>query len=344
VAAQQFQFDPNQPHQREAIDAVVDVFRGLPGAEHTGAFLAREDEIVPNAPDADELSRDFLEANLRVVRERHNLKHPDAPIDDVKVEYDDGPMLDGVSADSHRCPHFTVEMETGTGKTYVYFRTILELFSRFGLRKFIIVVPSVAILEGVKKAFEVTQSHFRGLYGATGLGLREYDGQQLGFVRSFATSQNPVVMVTTLQSIASVKNLFFQESEKLPGDRRAFQWVQATRPVVILDEPQNMGSVRSQQAIRTLRPIFVLRYSATHRAGETPNLVHRLTPVQAFRHGLVKQIEVVGVQELGFGANLAIRLIEVTRNPIAARVRVPVREKGRTTEEEVVLRQGTNLR
>lgn len=336
--ALQFKFDPDQPHQIEGVRNVIDLFEGLPKAE---VAFQLGNEIIPNhAEDADLF---FLEDNLRVVQQRHNERHPDAVLEAAsRLDLDDGALLEGVSNDSYGCPHFTLEMETGTGKTYVYFRTMLDLFTRYGLRKFIIVVPSVAILEGVKKTFEVTRGHFTSLYGVTNLRLYEYDGALPGRIGSFARDTYPAVMVITQQSFNRASNNFFKPTEKLPGELRPYQWVQAVRPIVILDEPQNMGSPKAQEAIRTLKPLFVLRYSATHR--HQPNPVYRLTPVQAFRLGLVKQIEVIGVAELGNLTTNLLRLEEVKRNPIQARVRVLALEKGQTREQVVTLRQGDLLR
>lgn len=336
----QFKFDANQPHQLAAVRNVLELFDGLGGAD-VGFRLS--DEIIPNAAEAADLADYWLEENLHAVQHRHNREHVDAVLPISRLERDDGPLLEGVSNDSYGCPHFTLEMETGTGKTYVYFRTILELHQRYGLRKFIIVVPSVPILEGVKKMFAVTGAHFLSIYGVTNLGLLEHDGSQLGRIGSFAKSSFPVVMVMTQQSFNRAANNFYKTTEKLSGELKPHEWIQATRPVVILDEPQNMGSDRSREAIRTLKPLFVLRYSATHRLGQQPNPVYRLTPVQAFRHGLVKQIEVVGVAELGTVTANMLRLEEVVRGPIRARVKVLALKDGTTSEQTVTLKQGDKL-
>ena len=335
-----FNFSADQPHQIQGIAAVVDLLVGLDKTALTGLF----EEIVPNATEVDDLADYWLEENLRAVQARHNDLHPDAPVPVDGLWHDDGVLLNGVSNDSYRCPHFTIEMETGTGKTYVYFRTMYELYRDYGLRKFIIVVPSVAILEGVKKSFEVMKPHFTALYGITNFHLMEYDGSQLARIGNFAKSAFPMIMVMTQQAFNSPARNFYKATEKLTGKRRPFEWVQATRPVVVLDEPQNMTSEASKESIRTLKPLFVLRYSATHRKGHEPNLVYRLTPVQAFRHGLVKQIQVVGVAQLGsLSANL-LRLEEVRRGPpMAASVRVLTLLDGKTTEKVVTLKQGDEL-
>ena len=339
--ALQLKFDANLPHQTEAVESVVRLFDGMVQVD-TGFQLSNE--ILPNAPEVDDLADYWLEENLHDIQHRHNAQHPEAVVPVGRLERDDGPMLEGVSNDSYGCPHFTLEMETGTGKTYVYFRTMYELYRRFGLRKFIIVVPSVAILEGVKKTFEMTRQHFISLYGVTNFGLADYDGAHMARVGSFAKSAFPSVMVMTQQSFNKASNNLFKPTEKLSGGLRPFEWIQRTRPIVILDEPQNMGSDRAREGVRTLRPLFVLRYSATHRAGQQPNLVHRLTPVQAFRHGLVKQIEVIGVAELGTLTANMLQLEEVTRSPIRARVKMLVLDRGVTSEQTITLKQGDKLK
>lgn len=340
----EFKFSSDQAHQKAALDGILELFEGFSVSHVEGNIFS--DEIFPNLPVSEVLDEEWLAENLGYVQQQHNLNFKDAPVPMRGLEMGseaDGVMLDGVSNDSHRAPHFTVEMETGTGKTYVYFRTMHELYQRHGFRKYIIVVPSVAILEGVKKSFEITKKHFEELYGVTNFRLIEYDGSRLGQLRNFAQSQTPVVMVMTMQSFNTAARNFYKATEKLAGSRLPYQWVQETRPIVILDEPQNMSSDKAKEAIRTLKPLFVLRYSATHRPGEMPNSVYRLTPLEAFRQGLVKQIEVVGVSELS-GLNVPqFRIEEITRNPITAKVRTMVMEGGVTSEQTLTLKGGDDL-
>lgn len=340
----EFKFNADQPHQKAAIDGILELFEGFTASQVEGNIFS--DEIFPNLPEHEALDEEWLSENLQYVQQQHNAAYRDAPVPMRGLEMGseaDGMMLEGVSNDSHRAPHFTIEMETGTGKTYVYFRTMHELYQRHGFRKYIIVVPSVAILEGVKKTFEVTRKHFEELYGVTNFRLIEYDGSRLGQLRNFAQSQTPVVMVMTMQSFNTQARNFYKPTEKLAGSRLPYEWVQETRPIVILDEPQNMASEKAKEAIRTLKPLFVLRYSATHRPGETPNSVYRLTPLEAFRQGLVKQIEVIGVSELS-GLNVPqFRIEEITRNPITAKVRTVVVQDGVTSEQTLTLKTGDDL-
>lgn len=197
-------------------------------------------------------------------------------------------MLEWTGADNWRYPVFTVEMETGTGKTYVYFRTIYELRQRHGFTKFIIVVPSVAIYEGVIATFKQTRDHFRALYDNEPIQLIAYDSSQLSQVRGFATSSTAMILVMTVDAFNKKSNNLYKATDKLPGERLPYQFLQDVRPILILDEPQNMESETAKAALRTLQPLFALHYSATHR---TPyNLIYRLTPFDAFQRRLVKQV------------------------------------------------------
>ena len=170
-----------------------------------------------------------------------------------------------------------------------------ELYRQYGFRKFIIVVPSIAIYEGVLKNFQITASHFRALYDGEHVAPIAYDGAQLSKLRGYATSSLPECLIMTLDSFNKKSNNLYKASEKLPGERKPYQFIQETRPIIILDEPQNMESDKAKEAIRSLHPLFVLRFSATHRT--RPNPVYQLTPFEAFRRGLVKRIEVDAVTE-----------------------------------------------
>jgi type III restriction enzyme len=327
----QFKFDPNQDYQLEAIRAVTDLFDGLSKNVVRQTYM---DEIVPNLPLAVDLSERLLTANLEAVQARSGIPREGGVFTELTV--DEGLVLEGVGNETHRCPHFTVEMETGTGKTYVYLRTMYELHRLYGFRKFIIVVPSIAIYEGVLKNFEITAAHFRALYDGEYVAPMPYDGAQLSKLRGYATDARPTCLILTLDSFNKKSNNLYKASEKLPGERRPYQFIQETRPIVILDEPQNMESEKAKEAIRTLHPLFVLRYSATHRT--SPNLVYRLTPFEAFRRGLVKRIEVDAVTEReDFNQPfLALRSISLTPR-ITATLRTYVNVGGRTREADVVV-------
>ena len=162
---------------------------------------------------------------------------------------------------------FTVEMETGTGKTYVYLRTIFELNKRYGFTKFVIVVPSVAIKEGVYKTLQITEDHFKGLYAGVPFDYFLYDSSKLGQVRNFATSSNIQIMVVTVGAInrRDVNNLY-KDSEKTGGEK-PIDLIKASRPIVIVDEPQSVDgglTGKGKSALDAMNPLCTLRYSATH--------------------------------------------------------------------------------
>src|SRR5581483_4721816 len=191
-----------------------------------------------------------------------------------------------------RFPNFSVEMETGTGKTYVYIRTALELNRRYGIRKFIVVVPSIAVREAVLKTLKITQEHLRALYDNVPYRFTVYDSKSIAKVRQFAQSDCVELLVMTIDSFNKEDNVIRQSTDRLQGATPLFL-VQSARPVLILDEPQNMESEGRIRALASLYPLFALRYSATHR--NPYNLVYRLTPFEAYRQSLVKRIEVASV-------------------------------------------------
>jgi len=328
-------FASNQKHQLDAIESVVSIFEGLP--RRTAEF-SLGGEVIPNLPPFESLSEAWLYDNLLVIQQDNGIRTELLG----QLDVDDGIELQDVSNNSWRYPSFTVEMETGTGKTYVYLRTIHELRKRFGFSKFIVVVPSIAIYEGVIKNFQITHDHFRALYGNETVNLIEYDGSRLSQLRAFAASTFVEVMVITLDSFNKASNVIFKPSEKLPGERLPYQFVQETRPILILDEPQNMESEKAREALRTLHPLIALRYSATHRT--SPNLVFRLTPFDAYRLNLVKKIQVYGVTEReNFNQPfLGLQSIE-TKNGLKAVVQTYVLDKGRLHQAELTLKHGEDL-
>ena len=329
----QLKFDANQEHQLQAVESVVRLFEGAPRFE---AAFQLGDEIVANLPEFADLPDTLLFTNLTTIQEGNGIPQANA------LEMEQGLGLERVCDEGHRFPNFTVEMETGTGKTYVYLRTIYELRRRFGWSKFVIVVPSIAIYEGVVKNVQITRDHFRALYGNEPFDLIPYDGSQLSRLRHFATSNTTTVLLITLDAFNKASNNLYKASEKLPGERRPYQFIQATRPILILDEPQNMESEKSRQALRTLKPLFALRYSATHRS--SPNLVYRLSPLDAYQRNLVKRIQVYAVTERDNANVEVLTLLKITPPPkITAIVRTRVTDLAGTRETDVTLRQGDDL-
>ncbi len=273
-----FQFTKNLDYQLDAINAVVSIFDTGKNNTYTAnpnetLILQTLEAVVQNGLEIDDQR---ILKNLQAIQKNQNIE----PISELE-------SLD-----------FSVEMETGTGKTYVYLRTILELNAKYNLKKFIILVPSVAIREGVLKTIEQTKEHFREIYNI-GFGSFAYDSDKLNRVRDFVQSNDIQIMVMTIQSFNSDDRVMRDTPDRFHGER-PIDLIAKTRPVVIMDEPQNMETDLAKSSISDLNPLFKLRYSATHR--EIHNLVYRLTPVDAYRKGLVKKISVYGVKESDAGA------------------------------------------
>ena len=319
-------FDPDQPHQLAAIAAVVDLFDGQPK-------LAPESKPVKGAGSLAEtvfavsnrltLSPDTILENLRRVQKSHNGAQGDAEsqksestaarfskiaVDEnlsrIEKKIDYG-LLRGETVEYY---NFSIEMETGTGKTYIYLRTIRELIARFGFRKFIVVTPSIAIREGVLHALDSLAAHLRARYPEP-CEWRKYDSAKLTAVRDFAVSRDARVLTINIQAFNRDLNVVNREADSFGGDA-PLNFIQAARPIVILDEPQKMESILSQGALARLNPLFTLRYSATHK--NPYNLLHRLSPADAYRQGLVKKIAVNAVA-LENQSLPAMRLLSVDR-------------------------------
>jgi type III restriction enzyme len=285
----QLQFT-HQGYQKKAVDAVVKVFHGQPQAR--GEFaLAGQNASVRYAADgtignALHLSDEQLLANVQQVQ-LANLRNASGEPDTSQVSQ---ALLGDEAADRRLVPHFSLEMETGTGKTYTFIRTMYELNKQYGFKKFVVVVPSVAIREGTMKNLEVTRSHFAADYANVPCVPILYDSSKLQALRDFAMSDALSVLVINIDSFAKDNVRIKQKGE------RAFapiEYIQAVNPVVIVDEPQNFETDLRRTALLDLHPLCTLRYSATHRSPY--NLLYSLNPVQAYDLGLVKQIEVDGV-------------------------------------------------
>ena len=268
------QFDPNQDFQKQAIDAIVDVFEGQPLSSSDLDFALTEGSLQFSENGVGNrivLTEEQVLKNLQEVQKRNGIEL-------VSEE------LDGMN--------FSVEMETGTGKTYVYLRTIYELNKRYGFKKFVIVVPSVAIREGVIKNLEITHDHFQTLYDNVPVDFAVYDYGKVSHLRGFASSNNIQILVINIDSFAKDENIINKPNDKLTG-KCPIEFVQYTNPFVIVDEPQNMETEIRKLAIQKINPCCTLRYSATHL--NLYNLTYSLDPVKAYDLGLVKQIEVDSV-------------------------------------------------
>jgi type III restriction enzyme len=271
-------------YQREAIDAVIRLFEGQP---RNTFDMACHEGVRSNVLT---IASEQVRENLLAVAE-------DGGIDDETACLDDA--LD-----------FCIEMETGTGKTLVYLKTIYELYRQYGFTKFIILVPSVAIKEGVLSTFGVFERQLADVYGFTPACF-EYDSKRLNRVTTFVEEQHPQVMVMTVQSFNAEDRILNQaQREDLFFNMPFIEAISRTRPVIIMDEPQEgMDTDNSIARIDALKPLCKLRYSATHKVMR--NLVYRLTPFDSYQQGLVKKIEVLTVAEQNEEATLRVELVEV---------------------------------
>jgi type III restriction enzyme len=327
-------FEPDLDYQLQAIEAVCDLFRGqeVCRTEFTVTLHADTTQISLGMAESDlgvgnrlSLSDDQLLANLAEVQLRHGL----APA--AKLESGD----------------FTVEMETGTGKTYVYLRTVFELNKRYGFSKFVIVVPSVAIKEGVYKSLQMTEDHFRGLYAGVPFDFFLYDSAKLGQVRNFATSAHIQIMVVTVGAInkKDINNLY-KDSEKTGGEK-PIDLIKKSRPIVMVDEPQSVdGGLegRGKEALAAMNPLCTLRYSATHASKH--HMVFRLDAVDAYERKLVKQIEVASATvEAAHNKPYVRFLVPVIRGKSGVGAKVELDMQGATgvLRKEVVVSDGDNL-
>ena len=304
-------FEPNLDFQLQAIDSVCDLFCGQEKCrtEFT-VTLPRQAAIA-----GEEVSDLGLGNRLTLVDEQllDNLRS-------VQLRNGLSPSNALASGD------FTVEMETGTGKTYVYLRTIFELNKRYGFTKFVIVVPSVAIKEGVYKSLQITEEHFKSMYAGVPVDFFLYDSSKLGQVRNFATSATIQIMVVTVGAInkKEVNNLY-KDSEKTGGEK-PIDLIRATRPIVIVDEPQSVDgglTGAGKAALDAMNPLCTLRYSATH--ANKHHMVYRLDAVDAYERKLVKQIEVAAATIEDAFNKPYVRLLEVSnKKGISAKVELHV--------------------
>ena len=326
-------FDPNLDYQRQAIEAVCDLFRGQK--------ICRTEFTLTPAPADRRAQLAFVENDLGIgnqlsLSDKEILKN----LNDVQLRNGLPPSDTIISGD------FTVEMETGTGKTYVYLRTIFELNKCYGFTKFVIVVPSVAIKEGVYKSLQITEEHFRALYSGSPFEYFLYDSGKLGQVRNFATSSQIQIMVATVGAInkKDINNLY-KNSEKTGGEK-PIDLIRTTRPILIVDEPQSVdGGLqgRGKEALRAMNPLCTLRYSATHM--DKHHMVYRLDAVDACERKLVKQIEVASATIEDAYNKPYVRLVSTSnrRGVISAKVELDVETSSGVKHREINVQDGDDL-
>lgn len=345
-------FDSNLDFQIDAINAVVDLFEGLPPKQgefevSTGDQFSLKGFSELGLGNEVELAPDQLLTNLQTVQERNNVPKS-------RHLRDEG--------DTYGFPNFSIEMETGTGKTYVYLRSIFELNRKYGFKKFIVVVPSVAIREGVLSSIDIMREHFKGLYSNVPFDHFVYNSGDLSKVRQFAVSNEIQIMIINIQAFQKEAgevedysqlteeqrkklNIIHQEQDRMSG-RRPIEYVQATNPIVIIDEPQSVDNTdKAKRAIKTLTPLLCLRFSATHV--NPYNLLYRLDPIKAYDMRLVKQIEVSSIRaDEGYDeCFIRIESIGYAKNAKTPHATATILEdhNGAPREKKIKLKHGTDI-
>lgn len=344
-------FDSSLEFQLDAIGSVVDLFEGLP-PKQSGfevSFGQASGRLWNELGVGNQLMLDQTQLlkKLHAIQERNII-----PKSRLLIE----------SGDTYQFPNFSVEMETGTGKTYVYLRTIFELNRKYDYKKFIIVVPSVAIREGVLSSIDIMGEHLRGLYDNVPFDHFVYNSKDLSKVRQFAVSKEIQIMIINIQAFQKDAgdiedfskltdeerkklNIIHQEQDKMSG-RRPIEYVQAANPIVIIDEPQSVDNTpKAKRAIKTLKPLFSLRYSATHV--NPYNLLYKLDPIKAYDMRLVKQIEVASIRS---GDNFNETFIRLDQIGYAKGAKIP-HAKATIHEDspngprpkKITLKQGTDI-
>jgi len=338
-------FDKSLQYQQDAIESIVDVFKGQETCNsnftvYSPDFLAKNN-LFTNQESANllgyanklQLTEGQILENIQKIQLRNGLKPS------VQGEIDRNAL------------DFSVEMETGTGKTYVYIKTVLEMNRLYGFNKFIIVVPTIPIKEGVFKSLQITESHFKEHYDNVNYKYFVYDSSRLNEIRDFATSDQLQIMVINIQAFAkdvddtanTTNRILLNYNDKL--GYKPISLIQDTRPIVIVDEPQRvLNTPLGKKSVYNLKPLAIVRYSATHK--EKVNLLYKLDAVDAYNKQLVKQIEVASIKVDGAAsAGAYIKLLSVSnKNGFKAKLELDVKGKsGIAKREKKEVKPGDDL-
>lgn len=337
-----------QQYQTDAVNAVADVFKGQPYLEHS-KYTIDMGVQKPGMVYADNAAQ----MGLFDAPESKSFLHEDYDIGfaNNRIELLPEQILENIQniqsisniGESTTLSHtlgavdLDVEMETGTGKTYVYIKTMFELNKRYGFSKFIVVVPSIAIREGVKKSFEMTQEHFMDSYGKKAR-FFIYNSKKLDEIEQFSSSSAINVMIINIQAFnargADARRIY-EELDEFQS-RRPIDVIAKNRPIVILDEPQKMGGEATQESLKRFNPLFSINFSATHRV--VHNTVYVLDALDAFNKKLVKKIQVKGfaIRHLR-GANSYLYLQDIVLSPSKppqAKIEIEIKGKDGSTRRE----------
>ncbi len=316
-----------QAFQKQAIQSVVNLFNGQTKQEYTTTYDNNDTQMTLIAND---ISLNYINIpNEKIVENMQRVQKQN--------------MLQTTNDTQNNT--FCIEMETGTGKTYTYTKTIFELNKKYGFKKFIIVVPSIAIKQGVFKSFQMMEDELKK-YNVN-YNVFIYDSSKLNQVKSFATSDNIEIMIINIDAFKKDENIINQDNDKLA--RTPIEYIKQTNPIVIIDEPQSVDNTeKSKDAINSLNPLAILKYSATHR--EKINLIYRLTPVDAFQMGIVKGISVSSVFSSQDFNTPYIKLLEVSMDNgvtgginFKAKVELDILKNGKITRTKKTLKQNDDL-
>jgi type III restriction enzyme len=305
-----------QPYQTQAVNAVVDCFAGQPMSSGITYRIDPGRKVQTSA-----FEEGFKNADL-VLTEPQVLTN----IKDVQ-RHQNLPISDKLVASAGCRINLDIEMETGTGKTYCYIKTIFEMNKRYGWSKFMIMVPSIAIREGVHKSLQITADHFTESYGKK-VRFFIYNSKRLHELESFSSDAGINVMVINIQAFAARgadNRRIYEELDDFQS-RKPIDVIASNRPILILDEPQKMEGAATMEALPKFKPLMILRYSATHKTHH--NRIHRLDALDAYNQKLVKKIAVRGIQTRGLAgtnAYLYLESIEISKNAPVARLEIEVK-------------------
>lgn len=331
----------HQKFQEEAAQAVVKVFQGQPNTKSSYMVDLGKQEQLLNPTNWDQAigwnnTKVIPELSDKIILERINKlqRNSDIKPSEKLVDRSNGYNL-------------TIEMETGVGKTYTYIKTMYELNKAYGWSKFIIVVPSIAIREGVYKSFESTQEHFVNEYGKK-IRYFIYNSSQLSDIENFATDNSINVMIINHQAFnATGKDArrIYMELDEFQS-RRPIDVIAKTNPILIIDEPQSVEGKKTKEKLKDFHPLMTLRYSATHKADSIYNMIYRLDAIEAYNKRLVKKIAVKGITETGSSATNSFVYLEginLSKNNPTATVQFDVKQKSGTKQKSRILQEGDNL-
>ena len=328
-----------QQYQENAVQSVVDCFNGQTSGVKTNIMGKRSvitDITNWNKKDKEnviffgnkeiELSTDELRKNIRKVQKQNN------------IEYTDDKGFE----------NYSIEMETGTGKTYTYIKTMYELNKNYGWSKFIVMTPSIAIREGALKSFQITEEHFQEMYGKK---IRYFvynsnNSSNLSNINNFAEDNSIQVMIINYQAFntrTKENRKIYEELDELQS-RRPIEVIKATNPILIVDEPQKMGKTESM--LNEFNPLFILRYSATHKSQYKYNMIYRLDAVDAYNQKLVKKINVKGIEVLHNKSDstyLYLERVEVSKSEPLAKIEIEVKSKNGVRKTMKTVKQGADL-